>query len=258
MAVGHLYPVTISVRNDGGDTWSPDAFYRLGAVADSDPFADTRQYIPDERTVRPGQVQSFSFLMQAPKDTGSYTTDWRMVQELVAWFGQTLTKSVQVVEASRNAAITGNTIPSTMEAGQSYDVTITVLNTGNTTWYENGTAVRLGAVGDNDPFALGRYMLPSGIFVRPGETYTFAFIMTAPVAPGTYVSDWSMLQENVTWFGEVLTHKITVIDPKKTNTYHYDQAGRLEYIKLTSGQYIYYHYDANGNLIRREIRDKQY
>lgn len=253
MAKGYRYPVTITVRNDGGDNWSGS--YGLGGAGDSDPFANTRHYIPGGQTVPPGKIQTFSFMMQAPDALGSYLTDWRMVHENVTWFGQTLTKSVQVVEANRDAAMVANTIPSVMEAGQSYDVTITVRNKGNTTWSENETAYRLGAVDDNDPFALGRYLFPSGVIVRPGETYTFAFKMTAPAVQGTYVSDWSMLQENVSWFGEVLSQKITVFDPKKTNSYYYDQSGRLEYIRLISGKYIYYYYDSNGNLLKKLIKD---
>ncbi|MBY0014697.1 NBR1-Ig-like domain-containing protein [Paenibacillus typhae] len=253
MAKGYLYPVTITVRNDGGDTWSH--LHRLGGVGDSDPFANTRQLIPDGQSVPPGKIQTFSFMMQAPDAVGSYVTDWRMVHENVSWFGQTLTKSVQVVEANRDAIIIANTIPAVMEAGQSYDVTITMLNTGNTTWYENGKAYRLGAVGNEDPFALGRYMLPSEVYVKPGETYTFKINMKAPGVPGNYISDWSMLQEYISWFGEVLIHQITVIDPKNTDSYHYDSAGKLEYIKLTSGKYIYYYYDSNGNLLRKVIKD---
>ncbi|MNN79520.1 hypothetical protein D3C81_1961730 [compost metagenome] len=97
-------------------------------------------------------------------------------------------------------------------------------------------------------------MLPSGVFVRPGETYTFSFQMKAPASTGTYISDWSMLQENITWFGGILTQKVTVVDPSTTNIYYYNSAGRLEYVKLTSGKYIYYYYDSNGNLTRKEVK----
>ncbi|WP_171717198.1 NBR1-Ig-like domain-containing protein [Paenibacillus phytohabitans] len=259
MAKGHKYPVTLTFRNDGGDVWSPETLYRLGGVGDSDPFANTRQIIPNGRIVNPGQVQSFSFIMQAPAESGTYTTDWRMVHDGVTWFGQTLTKSVQVVEGTRNAKVISDTIPSVMEVGHSYNVTVTMRNEGDTSWYEEGAApgmYRLGAAGDNDPFAQGRYYLPSGLIIKPGEEYTFAFTMTAPTTPGAYVTDWGMLQEYVTWFGETLARMVTVIDPSKTNTYVYDSSGRLQSIKLTTGDTINYHYDANGNLIKKAIQKK--
>ncbi|MBP2114944.1 NBR1-Ig-like domain-containing protein [Paenibacillus silagei] len=257
MAKGHKYPVTLAFRNDGGDTWSPEEWYRLGGAGDQDPFANTRQIIPDGRRVKPGEVQSFTFIMQAPAETGAYMTDWGMVHDGVTWFGQTFTKNVQVVEGTRNARVVTHSIPSTMELGQSYNVTVTMRNEGETSWYEEGTApgmYRLGAAGDNDPFAQGRYYLPPGTIIRPGEEYTFAFTMTAPAVPGTYITDWGMLQEYVTWFGETLVKSVTVIDPSKTNTYTYDSSGRLQSVKLTSGQTVYYDYDANGNLIKKRVR----
>lgn len=259
MAKGHLYPVTITVRNDGGDTWSPANLYRLGASGDNDPFAETRQFIPSGQTVSPGQIHKFSFMMQAPAKTGNYITDWAMVHDLVTWFGTTLTKTIEVVDGIRNAAVLSNTIPSVMEVGQSYEVTVTLRNEGNTSWYDNGELpgmYRLGAVGDNDPFALGRHSVLSGKIVNPGEVYTFSFTMTAPGTIGTYITDWSMVQENVTWFGAVLSKTVKVVDSLTTNIYHYDESGRLEYIKLPSGKLIHYQYDYNGNLVKKTLSDK--
>src|SRR5690606_38527711 len=46
--------------------------------------------------VRPGQTYTFNFQMTAP-GAGSFTTDWRMVRDGVAWFGPTLSKIVNVI-----------------------------------------------------------------------------------------------------------------------------------------------------------------
>ncbi|MNB80315.1 hypothetical protein D3C75_270740 [compost metagenome] len=257
MAKGHIYPVTVTVRNDGQDTWSEADLYRLGGAGDSDPFANTRQVIASNMTVSLGQSYSFTFLMEAPDTVGTYTTDWCMVHDGVTWFGSTLTKTVQVTDGIRDASIVSHTIPTVMETGKTYNVSIKVKNTGNTSWYEDSTSVgkyRLGGVGDSDPFTATRVLLPSGVIVKPGEEYTFKFEMKAPSTAGIYITDWRMLQEWVTWFGEVLNQTVTVIDSSKTAIYHYDAAGRLDYIKLPSGETIYFYYDANGNLIRKEKR----
>lgn len=256
MAKGHIYPVTVTVRNDGQGGWHEGALYRLGGVGDSDPFAHTR-YIITGNSVATGQIVSFTFMMKAPDAAGTYTTDWRMVQDSVEWFGATLTKTVNVVDGIRNAAIVAQTIPDVMEIGQTYTVSITVRNMGNTTWFEDHSAVgkyRLGAVGDADPFAPGRVILPTNVVVQPGEPYTFQFQMTAPSVTGVYGSDWRMLQEGVTWFGEIFTRNVAVIDPSRTAGYYYDAEGRLESVKLPSGETIYSYYDTNGNLIRSETR----
>jgi len=72
------------------------------------------------------------------------------------------------------------------------------------------TDFKLGAWGGNDVFAANRQLLPAGVSVAQGESYTFAFTMTAPVQQGEYTTKWRMLREAVTWFGPTLTKQIVV------------------------------------------------
>ncbi len=100
-----------------------------------------------------------------------------------------------------------DTIPSTMNPGQSYPVSITFRNRGvlwNTT-----RGFRLGAVGDSDPFtAFNRVDLPGE--VGPGQTCTFNFTMTAPATPGAYATEWQMVRDGFTWFGAIHSELISV------------------------------------------------
>ena len=107
-----------------------------------------------------------------------------------------------------NAIVIDNTIPSQMYAGDTEIVSVTVKNTGTSTWSEADT-FRLGAVDDSDPFYSGnRVQLPAGVTVAPGETYTFEFTMTAPATAGDYTTDWQMVHDAAGWFGEM--HRETV------------------------------------------------
>lgn len=108
-----------------------------------------------------------------------------------------------------DAEITSNDIPTSMTAGQSYTVHVTVRNTGTNTWTASA-GYRLGSPGDSDPFAFPRVELDSSASVGSGQTYTFIFTMTAPSSTGSYTTDWRMLREGVTWFGETLTKTVTV------------------------------------------------
>ncbi|HOX63891.1 MAG TPA: immunoglobulin domain-containing protein [Verrucomicrobiota bacterium] len=101
-----------------------------------------------------------------------------------------------------------DTIPSTMNAGQNYTVSVTFRNRG-VLWRE-ARAFRLGAVGDSDPFTATTRHTISGD-VRPGNTYTFTFTMTAPLTPGTYTTDWRMVRDGVTWFGATHSEQVTVV-----------------------------------------------
>jgi hypothetical protein len=100
-------------------------------------------------------------------------------------------------------------MPTSMIAGQSYTVHITVRNTGSNTWTASGN-YRLGFVGDHPPFGPVRMMLDSSASVATGQQYTFTFTITAPSTKGTYTMQYQMLEEYVIWFGQTTTTKVTV------------------------------------------------
>lgn len=82
------------------------------------------------------------------------------------------------------------TIPATVLAGQQMPVSITMKNTGTTTWPQNGPFELLP-----DPFTgglWGGYFPPLPSDVAPGGTVTFSFNVTAPPTPGTYNLSWRM------------------------------------------------------------------
>ena len=93
MAAGATYPVTVTVRNDGWDTWSEANLCRLGhaivlpgvipVYADYDP---TRHYLPTGTNVAPGQSVIFSFDVTAPSANGNYDLYYDMVRDGVNWF----------------------------------------------------------------------------------------------------------------------------------------------------------------------------
>lgn len=255
MKKGTEYPVTITVRNGSNQIWTESNLIRLGAVGDSDPFANGRHLIKNGESVKPGDEYVFEFIMKAPSTTGEYISDWRMLQENVKWFGAVLEKKIKVVEVlpARSAVFMKNTIPSTMDAGKTYTVTLTVRNDGESTWSEEDM-YRLGGVEDSDPFATARQYLPPGKIILTGQTYDFTFTMTAPNASGIYTSDWQMLQESVTWFGEKLIKQITVTSPySKTSSSDYDASGRLIVEKMSIGHRVDYTYDVNGNLLGKYL-----
>jgi N-acetylmuramoyl-L-alanine amidase len=101
-------------------------------------------------------------------------------------------------------------IPATMGPGEVRTVHITMRNRG-VVWNE-AHAIRLGAVDDSDPFVASDRVTISGD-VAPGQEYTFTLTFTAPTTTGTYVTDWRMVREAVTWFGVTLTKSVIVDAP---------------------------------------------
>ena len=93
------FNVTITFKNTGSTTWKSADGYKLGAVGDSDPFGNGRVALPND--VAAGAEVSFTILFKIPNQEDSYVTDWRMLRENVEWFGDKLTKNVEVLYNKR-------------------------------------------------------------------------------------------------------------------------------------------------------------
>jgi YD repeat-containing protein len=107
-----------------------------------------------------------------------------------------------------DAAFISQTVPTTMTPSQSYNVSVTMRNTGASTWTPDGD-FQLGAenLSDNQTWGLNRVNL--GTPVVPGSDATFNFAVTAPTSPGAYHFQWRMVQQGVQRFGS-LTDDVTV------------------------------------------------
>lgn len=126
---------------------------------------------------------------------------WGIYRGICQYFGVTPTWDKYSDE------LAGNTIPDTMTAGQNYNVSVTFRNRG--VLWRNDRNFRLGAVGDSDPFTPFNRVNIVGE-VRPGQSYTFNFQMTAPASAGSYQTQWRMVRDGVTWFGPTLSKTVQV------------------------------------------------
>ncbi|MCE5199893.1 carboxypeptidase regulatory-like domain-containing protein, partial [bacterium] len=103
----------------------------------------------------------------------------------------------------------GDTIPRIMAKGQTYPVTVTVRNDGWDTWTTSGSyglayaIVNSGAAVANSNYdAHGRFQLPIGTSVAPGQTVTFTVNIVAPSTNGNYDLYYDMSKDGTTWFHE--------------------------------------------------------
>jgi len=120
----------------------------------------------------------------------------------------------QIRVASNNAEYVSQSVPNPMCAGKSYTVSVTMKNTGVTTWTTGGN-YRLGSQNpqDNTIWGIGRVGLASGESIAPGQSKTFTFTVTAPSNPSTYNFQWRMVQDGVEWFGATTPNvAVNVID----------------------------------------------
>lgn len=109
-----------------------------------------------------------------------------------------------------DAEISDTSFPQSIACNQSGQASVTVKNTGTSSWTPGG-GYKLGAVDDSDPFHVGgRILLPSGSSILPGQSWTFGIPLVAAGQAGSHVSDWRMVREGVTWFGQSTNPTVAV------------------------------------------------
>ncbi|MFF8029248.1 FAD-binding protein [Streptomyces sp. NPDC007896] len=108
-----------------------------------------------------------------------------------------------------DAMFIAQAVPKTMRAGESQQVTVTMQNSGISTWRASQNPFRLGSQRpqDNNVWGLNRRDVPTE--AAPGATVDFSFDIIAPQVPGYYEFQWRMVEEWIGWFGEY-TPRVTI------------------------------------------------
>ena len=186
------------------DMYDPNWYTGRGVQDSAGGFGEIR--IPN----RPACLIELAFHDNCTKDAQYLTDDffrsvaeWGLYNGVCAYFGTTPTW------AKYSCEVVADTIPTTMQIGHTYTATITLRNRG-VCWFTS-RGFRLGAPSGSDPFTSFNRVDVQGE-VKPGQTYTFSFIMTAPMSPGTYTTRWQMVRDGYQWFGPTVTKQIAVGD----------------------------------------------
>jgi hypothetical protein len=216
MNPGSKYNVWITMQNVGAATWSPGidgspqyslrtfgtserAVYDWGVVS-----------VPLTQVVQPGEVHRFEFTVTAPWSAGSYDFQWRMTRG-DEFFGEA--SKIITVNIVPGISVSPGTdiyasffsadLPKEMVAGETYNASVTMLNTGKTSWtpgyqwltfFDSKTDASINLAGI-DRIGLDRE-------IKPGENVTLNFTLTAPESPGAYNYQWRMANASGT-FGEL-------------------------------------------------------
>lgn len=110
--------------------------------------------------------------------------------------------------AGNDAAFVSQDVPTLLTAGETKTVSITMRNTGDTTWTP-GLGYRLGTQSPQDNTLWTgsiRILLAPADSIKPGQEKTFTFDIKAPASQGFYSFQWRMVQEGVEWFGAFTTY----------------------------------------------------
>ena len=198
---GQQFSSTIRFLNTGTQTWSGSAYYYASQNPALNQTWGGNGVSLAAYFAAPGQVMDVTFTATAPTTPGTYNFQWQMYQNGGAgFFGQMSTNVVIQVGAAQtdNATFSSQSVP-TMAVSQSYSVSVTMTNSGTSTWTAGNYYLGSQNAQGNTTWGLNRVNLTSS--VAPGAQRTFTFNVTAPSTPGTYNFQWRMAKDGAGPFG---------------------------------------------------------
>jgi hypothetical protein len=235
MHPGNLVYVGFTARNTGNVTWTNSGsnpidagttspLDRNSAFCDSWGWGCNRPARLLQASVAPGQVGTFEYYMKAPPQTGTYIEHFSLVAEGITWmndpglnFYLTVTPAVYSWQPVGQFAYTDSTTTTGaattgMHPGNVVYVGFQAKNTGNVTWYNNGSNPvdagttdpqdRNSAFCDSWGWGCNRPARLLQASVAPGQVGTFEYYMKAPPQTGTYIEHFSLVAEGATWMDD--------------------------------------------------------
>ena len=87
MTFGTTPMASITMRNTGEETWTPESNYKLGSQNPVDNGGWGTRRVPVPHPVPPGAEVTFTFPMRPSARDEARNFQWKMVLDGVAWFG---------------------------------------------------------------------------------------------------------------------------------------------------------------------------
>jgi hypothetical protein len=137
-------------------------------------------------------------------------------------------------------------ITTTLVANQTYDLFLTVENTGQSIW-NDGTATSLVPFSQGSLLGVSSVKLPPDQKIEPGQSYTFNFKIKAPAA-GTYKIQLNMYAGDKLFDSEAFEFMIDIKSPVTLQT-----QSQLKWKKNPSGDYLLTIFSSVQNTVNRSV-----
>ena len=109
------------------------------------------------------------------------------------------------------ARFVGQTIPSIVDPGQSFNVTLVWNNTGIESWSDDaGFSLSTQNPPNNSTWG-GNHVGLSGAIISPGRQLTMTFTAVAPQVPGTYPFQWQWQKNGGGFFGDMSPNSTVLV-----------------------------------------------
>lgn len=222
MIPGQSYGISVTMKNTGRSIWRQGG-YSLKLVNVSEFLAKTWSVssVDVNSTLTRGSDITFNFNVIAPQTEGSYNMQWQMANGN-AFFGEPSmnapirvsgpTPPVVLDVISNNSQFVSQQVPAKMEEGKTYDVTVTMRNSGITAWKPGEYKLKVSTKGaDNtlNAWAVANVELSDDVLA--GSEVTFSFKVTAPNKEGIYNLQCQLVKDG-TFFGQPSTNVVIDVD----------------------------------------------
>jgi hypothetical protein len=212
MTAGQVVPVSVTMKNSGTTTWQPGTC-TLGSLNPSGNTTWGLSTVNLVSSVAPNANVTFNFNATAPSTAGGYNFQWGMKKSGVS-FGSASTNVLVTVTSgggggADNAQFVSQSVPASLNTGQTANVSVVMNNNGSTTWLPGTYSLASRNPAGNTRWGLSSVALASS--VAPGGNATFSFTITAPSTAGAYNFQWQM-QKGTTSFGALSTNVAIVVN----------------------------------------------
>jgi archaellum component FlaG (FlaF/FlaG flagellin family) len=217
--------LTLTIKNTGTATWYNSGSYPIrlatdrpmdrnsGFYVDDSNWLATNRIAMDQGTVLPGDLATFTFPIAGAPLPGTYPEYFRPVVDHLTWMSdQNIMWNINVTGTTYQYQWISQSDYPTLNAGETASLSLTIKNTGNTTWYGYGMfpihlatdrpADRSSMIYHPYWISVNRVNVMNELTVAPGEYATFTFDIQAPATSGTYTEYFRPVAENLTWMND--------------------------------------------------------
>lgn len=219
MVAGQTYPVSLTFNNSGVNPWSfaDDHYLRFSSPTDSDLWSAKGGNLGSTEVISAGGSKTFKFNVVAPMSGGSYGFQYRMAQGSSSFGSPSPLLNIPVVVKQHAARYLSQSVPSSVKAGSTFTVKVTMENVGTNTWTKAAGYMLASLNPDlNTLWGVSSVPLGSTDSVARGQNKSFTFSCVAPATPGTYTMRWMMRRQASAFtgmFGDKTTTKTITVTP---------------------------------------------
>ncbi|MFY9571181.1 MAG: FG-GAP-like repeat-containing protein [Blastocatellia bacterium] len=213
---GQQFTVNIKFLNIGTVTWAGSPYWLVSQNPALNQIWGGNGVPLSSFTVNPGQQLDLTFDAFAPTTPGTYNFQWQLYQNGGSGFFGQMSPNVAILvgTAVDNSSFTTQSVPASISANGVRSVTVTMNNSGSTTWAAGTYYLGSQNAQGNTTWGSNRVNLAAPI--APGGQATVTFNITAPSTPGSYNFQWQMAKDGAGYFGALSTNVSVNVFAKKT------------------------------------------